>query len=349
MIIVSFELVKNLLFIFAILTLFGCSESERDISFYHWKTGYNPSERALKYCDSLDVKKHYIRFFDVKWVKSRQRAFPFAILKNDFKDSIPAELVPVVYITNETFQKTGEHRIKYLAQDVTYKMRNVCQEANIPVSSIKEIQFDCDWSGTSRERYFEFLEVVREKIGNQGFTDSLKISSTIRLHQIKYAEKTGIPPVDKGVLMFYNMGKLSDTATANSILDITTAKKYMVNFKQYGIPLDAALPLFSWGVQFRNGKVVSLMNNLSSFQLTNNPNLEEIKPNYFRVKKASYLNDQFVYKGDEIRLEKVSIESLKEAIELLDEHIKQKDYELIYYHLDDAVISNYPTQEILDL
>ena len=177
----------------------------------------------------------------------------------------------------------------------------------------------------------------------------MKISSTIRLHQIKYAQKTGTPPVDKGVLMFYNMGKLSDTATANSILDITTAKKYMMNFNKYNIPIDVALPLFSWGVQFRNGKVVSLMNNLSSLQVSNNPNLKEIKPNYFRVKKASYLNDQFVYKGDEIKLEKVSIESLKEAKELLDYYIKQKDFELIYYHLDDAVISNYPAQALLDL
>jgi len=341
--------VKQLLFIFTVFALFGCSENKHDISFYHWKTGYNPSEKALEYCDSLDVKKHYIRFFDVKWVKSRDRAFPFAILKNDFKDSISVEIVPVVYITNETFQKTGEHRIKYLAQDVTYKIRNVCENANIPVNSIKEIQFDCDWSGTSRERYFRFLEVVREKIGKQGFTDSLKISSTIRLHQIKYAQKTGIPPVDKGVLMFYNMGELSDTATANSILDIATARKYMVNFKQYQIPIDVALPLFSWGVQFRNGKVVSLMNNLSESHVVNNPNLEKVKPNYYKVINAGYLNDQFVYKGDEIRLEKISMERLKDAKELLDKHMKQKNYELIYYHLDDAVINSYPAEELREL
>lgn len=331
------------------MTLFSCSGNKHDISFYHWKSTFEPSKKEINYCKSLNVKKQYIRVFDVKWVKERERAYPFAILKNEFPDSIPFEVVPVVYITNETFQKMESHRIGWFAGDVAYKIRSVCNKAKIPTENVKEIQFDCDWSGSSQEKYFDFINKLREKMPDQGFTDSLKISATIRLHQIKYAKKTGVPPVDKGVLMFYNMGHLSDTATGNSILDINTAKKYMVNFNQYNVPIDVALPLFSWGVQFRKGKVVSLMNNLSEAQVNGNSSLKEIKPNYYRVVSAGYLNDQFVYECDEIRLEKISTEQLKEAKSLIDEHIKKKNYELIFYHLDESVISAYKAEELKEL
>lgn len=325
----------------------GCSEQpQHDISVYHWKTNYEPNAFEQGYVDSLEVKKTYLKFFDLKWVEKEQEAFPFAIIHKSKADSIASEVVPVVYITNETFKKTRAESIDYLAKRVIGKLGWLCGRNGIRKQDVKEIQFDCDWSGTSQSRYFAFLESIKKQRSEVKGWDSLKVSATIRLHQVKYAKKTGVPPVDNGVLMFYNMGNLSDTATSNSILDLKTAQKYMVNFEQYPLKLDVALPLFCWGIQFRHGKVVQLMNNLSESQLKSNENMELLRPNYYRVKKSSYLNDQFVYKGDEIRLENISTDQLRAAKALIDDHIQNKQYDIIYYHLDEPVLKNYAVSNL---
>lgn len=327
--------------------MFGCAKQQsHEVSFYHWKTNFSPSDYSKKYMDTLGVKKLYVKFFDVKWIASENRAYPFAQLKRSTTDSLPYNIIPTIYITNESILKTSDQSIRYLARDVFHKIKSIARDNHINEKQVSEFQIDCDWTLKTQVKYFAFLTELKTLLTASDQFSNTPISATIRLHQIKYAEKTGVPPADKGVLMFYNIGELTDKSTSNSILDISTAKKYMVNFDKYPLQLNVGLPLFCWGIQFRNEKVVQVINNLSSAQIVNNKNIEQIKPNYYRVTKNCYLNNQFIYKGDEIRLESIALEQLEEAKELIDEHIKNKTYEIIFYHLDEEVISNYPAQSI---
>ena len=83
-----------------------------------------------------------------------------------------------------------------------------------------------------------------------------QLSATIRLHQVKYREETGVPPVDYGVLMYYNMGHISAMG-ANSIYDRSTALRYLGKLREYPLPLDIALPMFAWGVHSADGQVLN--------------------------------------------------------------------------------------------
>lgn len=71
---------------FLILILFwgcGCKKKiDREVSFYHWKSKFKLGEKEVDYLSSLNVKKLYVRFFDVKWIESEKDAFPFEHLNN---------------------------------------------------------------------------------------------------------------------------------------------------------------------------------------------------------------------------------------------------------------------------
>ena len=127
------------------------------------------------------------------------------------------------------------------------------------------------------------------------------ISATIRLHQIKFLAKTGVPPVSKGLLMCYNMGNLKNPATKNSIIETEELKKYIDNLAAYPLPLDVALPLFNWKVLFRNNTYAGLIQNLPDSLLTN-PFISKAGNRYLFLKDSLLAGYPFK-KGDVLRNE----------------------------------------------
>ena len=340
-----------LLFI-SILFLSSCSDNigdSKEISFYHWKTTLDLTAKKQEYLNSLKVNKLYIRFFDVKWVEKKNSAYPFATLqaKNNMNDT-SIQIIPTVYITNQTLKNTSTHSIPKLAQEISSKIYRLCSSRfyqHLNNKLIHEIQFDCDWTLTTKEKYFSLIEEIR-KTESYGKLNNPKISSTIRLHQVKYFEKTGVPPVDKAMLMFYNVGKITDIETENSILDLETVKKYLSNFDDYPLDFDIALPLFSWGVVFRDEHIVKLVNNLSIETLNEHSKFKHIEKNRFKVTENNYINQSFLYKNDEVRVEEVNQEKLVELVKLISEKAKNNNFNLCFYHLDENIIDNYSADDL---
>ena len=115
----------------------------------------------------------------------------------------------------------------------------------------RELQIDCDWTMTTREAFFAFLERLRAMCHDRG----MKLSVTIRLHQLSQPA----PPADHGVLMMYNTGDVTKLAVRKPILDIKDVMPYMRYLRGYGMSLSTAYPLFAWHVLFRGGKYVGIM------------------------------------------------------------------------------------------
>ena len=101
----------------------------------------------------------------------------------------------------------------------------------------RTIQFDCDWTEETKDNYFGFLRQYRLLSGNV-------ISAAIRLHQLKYSDSTGIPPVDYGVLLYYNTGN-DDEGEDRSIYERSMTHRYTPSLRSYPLTLDIALPIFS--------------------------------------------------------------------------------------------------------
>ena len=328
-------------FIFSVLII-SCNPKEVSVeaSFYYWKQSVKLSDDALNYMKYLDAQKVYIKYFDVAWNTMSNKSKPVAIVALN-KEELPKniEIIPTVFITNQTLSKSNDGQIEDLAVNLAEKIRQVNDENNI--ENLSEIQLDCDWTLSTKKKFFRLLELIRIQFPN------IQLSATIRLHQVKFYKKTGIPPVDRGMLMFYNMGDLSNPETENSILDLKTAEQYLVNFDNYELPLDVALPLFRWGVLKRRGRVIKLMNNLD-FEDLKSEKYKSISPTEFEILENHYLNTLYLYKGDVIRIESVSIRELEETAKILNKHIKNKDRTITFYHLDDKVLQHYPKEDLAE-
>jgi hypothetical protein len=325
--------------VFGLLIQFGCTSEPQKITrgFYHWKTHYSPSPADSKEMQSLGVAKLYVKYFDVDWPEEESEAVPQA--KVTFGEMPTQAIIPTVFITNRAIQKTGEANAISLADKV---FRLIFDRHPKELAKPKEVQIDCDWTAGTRAAYFALLSRLNTRLDSQ----NIALSATIRLHQLKFPKQTGVPPVDRGMLMFYNMGDLDNPTEDNSILDVAEGKKYLGAAETYALPLDAALPLFGWGVLIRRGKPIKLLNNLRRESTVNIPWFSKVSDNVLQVDSSHYFWGHYLYEGDEIRLEEVEVQALMEAAELLQNKLKAEDRTVVLYHLDSLTLAHYEQQTL---
>ena len=171
---------KPLFFIlFLFLLCQNCQHAPRNVTmaFYHWKTTVDTTDFK-----NIKKEKIYVRLFDVDWDEATNQPKPLAELRGFGKFQSFKTIVPVVFLTNKTFSQILDYQIDTLVLRVFEKISK-----NTEGALFDEIQFDCDWAATTQVRYFSFLKKIKTLFLNK------KISATIRLHQIKFMEKTGVP------------------------------------------------------------------------------------------------------------------------------------------------------------
>jgi hypothetical protein len=196
-----------------------------------------------------------------------------------------------------------------------------------------EIQFDCDWTERTRDNFFQFIRQYRA-------ISSQTVSSTIRLHQVKYKERTGVPPVDYGVLMYYNIGAINGDNT-NSIYERSVANRYNSFIKSYPLPLDVALPVFSWGLTIRDGKVVELLNEINFSQFQNDSNFTQLGSDRYLTKHACFKAGHYFKEKDEVKQEHVPARDLLDITTQINEHSNHRIGKLIVYDLDSTNLIQY--------
>lgn len=318
-------------FFFGILffLLTSCHQQERPMgSFYYWKTIFKLSPLEKSTLKDNQVKKLYIRYFDIDWNAKSENAFPQSPIRFEQNPS-DFSIVPVVYIKNKVFLNQD---IDVL--DLAQKTNDLIQQINNKNQiSCQEIQIDCDWTLASRDNYLKFINDFK-------YISGKKLSATIRLHQIKYYTKTKIPNVDKGVLMYYNMGKIAPDSL-NSIYDRNIANRYLASLKKYPLAINIALPIYSWAVHIRDGKVIGLKNKIDYKSFKRDTHFNLFKQNWFKVKNSNYKNGTFYKNGDLLKLEGITPTDLLEMADYLQENIATMPAEIIFYDLDEFNIKNY--------
>jgi hypothetical protein len=329
----GYLLVGGILLAVGITSFLFFNKSEVSISFYHWKSSLELTDTEEKV---IDKKVLFLRCFDVDWDEEREYIVPRGGLRIEKNLPDDSEVNLVVFITNRVFENAPDSLIEKISHTIAKRIEEYEIELAENGVKIVGVQFDCDWTLTTKNRFFNFLNLANERI-------SVPLSATIRLHQIKYAEKTGVPPVQRGMLMFYNMGDLDNPNTQNSILDLNTAKSYVSYCKNYPLPLDVALPIFQWGVVLRDGKVVQLLNAVSANDLQDIERFAKVGEQKYSVLESTYLHGFYCYEGDDIRLEDASQASLEAAATLLNGYLPaSKDRKICFYHLDATILQAYP-------
>ncbi len=287
-------------FIFLVVSTIFIMKNEKSqdltISFYSWENSFNQKEIT---------EKLYIKVLDIAYSTKLE------IIKSNLQEK-PKDFIPVVYITNETMQNVD---FSLISNAIIQGLKNY---------EFKELQIDCDWSNSTQSNYFKLLADLKTKLNKT-------LSATIRLHQIKYYTKTGVPNVDYGVLMYYNMSNITDINTKNSILDNDIAKKYHYNFENYKLKLKLALPLYSQAILFRENKALSIFEGVEKNDF--DANFIEISPNLYKVLNSTYFKGRYIYKDDVFRFEDVKKEDLKIALEDFMNLTKNRFDEIIFYTL----------------
>lgn len=311
-----------------IFFMVGCKEEKHPVeaAFYYWKTNFTLTGPEKQILEELDVNKLYVRYFDI----AMKNNTPVPVMPVFFESKPPVkEIVPVVYIKNEVMLNERADLPQLAAHVVDY-IGQINRENNI---TTREIQLDCDWTLNSKDRFLAFVNLLAEKTKDT-------LSATIRLHQAKYHNRTGIPKVHKGVLMYYNMGTIA-ADSLNSIYDRNIAKRYLPSLKNYPLQLNVAVPLYAWMIHSRQNKILRLVSRIRLKDMEAQKAFKKIDDSRFIVLQSGNYFGHYFKKDDEVKIESISEKDLKEMVADLRKSLKQPPGEIIFYDLDSTNINAY--------
>ena len=343
----NYSISYSLVVLLFLLFFAGCKKHVQDDyprtaynSVYYWRTTFDVSEAEQQFLTQHNVKRLYLRLFDVDMSKRNlgDALLPQPVATIQFRDSahlaqvmqIVDECVPTIFITLQAL-KNMEWETSEYASKICTRILNMCSYHGF-LNKVHEVQVDCDWSESTESQYFHLLDEMRYILHAQG----IQLSATIRLHQLR----TSAPPVDKGVLMLYNTGSFKHPDTQNSILSYEDAKPYLKNALHYNLHLDYAFPNFGWGIWFHENAFQAI---LHQQDFTNDSLYEQISDTHFRVIKDHCVQEGYWLQCKDIIRKEVAdmavIEQLKQRLPFTEET------SIIMYHLDEDNLKNYSTYE----
>lgn len=370
---------KNIVFVLLFVVLSsGSCEKEHEVirSFCYWKTDLNFEKEDDSLIRNLNVQHMYVRFFDVDWNPYAKEPLPVATIRDIRLNESNPEITPSIFITNEVVLQANKKQLDSLAVRIAKRVQQIGVNINetkadkianaivypkdyykqenykrINYDSVKaielaklkvdfkEILIDCDWTEKSKNNYFYLLQQIKK-----GFPTA-QVSATIRLWQYKYASKAGIPPVDKGLLMCYNLTKPEDFSTKNSIGTSEELAQYITH-DQYKLKLDIALPLYSWAVVFRGNKFKGILSDYDQFR-NDTIKLKKSSDSKYVLQDDILVGQTYLRNGDEIRIEKISEDELEKMISIIKSKIKiDNQTKVTFFSFDKKYINDYGTENI---
>lgn len=264
-------------------------------AFYYWRTTFRLAPAERRALAELGVSRLYVRAFDVEWSAAEAGPTMLGKLAPADGERAPAgiEVVPVVFLRDEVLRRSKPADLAALAREAWAEVQ---RRMALLGAAPHELQLDCDWTDTTRDAFFALLDRLRAEA-------KLPLSATIRLHQVKYRERTGVPPVGRGMLMFYNMGRFSADPEARAIFDPEVAARYLARVADYPLPLDVALPIWSWTVHLRDDRVVGLLQSTDPDELAAVPFLLRAAPDRYIATQSAFLHGTMIREGDALKIE----------------------------------------------
>jgi len=352
-------------------------------SFYYWKTSYDFDKNDMNFADTIGLQRMYIKCFDIDWSENASKAIPVGMLSASYYMDLPFQSVtPCVFITNTVMEKCSNDDLKELAENISEKLTEVfsnfsrsysrttteklhdsvnviCSKYSEPIKNeilrridwsekareekwllaSKEIQIDCDWTEKTKKKYFYFLKQLKELLPDKS------ISCTLRLWQYSNRKKAGIPPVDRCMLMCYSVGSPKNYDGKNSISNAEDIKAYLKKGK-YSLPLDIALPVFSWGLLFRNGHFKGILHNTDLQKIEKDTtHFEHQEGNLYKYLTDTVIENTYIRYGDEVKFETVDSTELVKIIDIINTKLDLPDKTRIaFFSWDTTYIKQYGTK-----
>lgn len=374
---------KKILLILLLFVLFclGCDEKHQVVrSFCYWKTTMYADTVEDSLMTKMNIGHLYVRYFDVDWNPYAKEALPVSSIGIGSMIGPNCEnkaTTPAIFITNDVLLQSDkpaldtlarrirkrisqidERYLEDMAQRISWKIVNAHYQKQTGTTkrwlnsdsiaksqrpklqkSITEILIDCDWTQKTKDNYFYLLTQIKKQF------PKCKIAATIRLWQYKYYEKAGIPPVDKGLLMCYNMTSPDEHTTENSIGSSKELEQFLTH-SDYKLKLDIALPLFSWAVIFRGNTFKGILSENIDLQ-SDTIRFKKISGNRLVLQDDILAGDTYLRNGDEIRVEKISDAEIHKMIAIIKDKIDiNNQTKVTFFSLDKKYINAYGTDKV---
>lgn len=337
------------------LLVFAQCEKQKPVAvvraFYYWKVGdwSGINYECSQVLSRLKAGKLYVKMFEVEpnpymgpvpAAKTTLRSLPYR------PDSVSytQEIVPVIYIRDEALTGLNPHAIDSLADNINFltgKYLDRMQTGGYVVHEryvYQELQLDCDWTEKNKAVYFTLLKALKARSGKH-------ISCTLRLYPFKYRERMGIPPVDRAMLMCYNLLNPVANVDKNTILSTKELDAYLGRRSDYPLPLDIALPVWSQAQLYRYDHFVQTVH-MDDQEYASV--LKPVKPFWYEVQHDTGIGEAYARAGDLIKYESVTAADLLKTVELLRSHLNLSDTVTVaYFHLDESLLNRY-AYETLD-
>lgn len=100
-------------------------------AFYFWKQRLQLNATEKQAFAAIGAKKLYVKMFDVSWDAQERIALPVAIV--DRRETLPdsVELVPVVFLVNDIWQRNDSAWCALMAERVSGLLQQTCGAAPI--------------------------------------------------------------------------------------------------------------------------------------------------------------------------------------------------------------------------
>lgn len=328
------------------LLVSGCggSGSARpfETSFYYWRTVYQLDSAEQSSLQRVEANRLFVRVMDIDNQGPNGEAVPVSAIS--FAEPLPdtVAIVPTVFIVNNVLRELSGTDLVNLAKNIHQFVEAKVKQAG--KDGFDELQIDCDWTAMTRDNFFTLLEAIRTQVG-----ESIRLTSTLRLHQVRNISSSGIPPVDRVLLMCYNMGNLRQPGEHNSILDLGEMETYLTDFlAKYPLPVDIALPLFSWSVVFRNDVYAGISKRLNPSTL-----LDTAIFTHAEGTSLYYLKTELPEAGlrncDVVRREETRWADLLAAADFLAKYKRKEEFTLLFYHLDSQVLNVFSDEQLQEI
>ncbi len=343
--------------IFFTISFIFCRQTRKpQLAFYHWKVdsrdNYISGVQERKAIQFFNTRQLFVKIMDIDWDELfgvyPVTTYSVENLYNKIGDKTLDTIVitPVIFITTMALEKTDSINIKDLAQKIILKTEQLVKGRTIYTEhgkklvndstiTYEEIQLDCDWTNSIQKKYFSLITEIKR------LWPQKLITATLRLHQYKYPEKTGVPPADELYLMCYNTGEVKKLTEKNSIFDYEKAKRYFENTLPYPKKLNFALPAFDWVIIFKSGQFYKIDNNINENLFSDTNAVKYFKDHAYVMQKDTVINNIFLRRNDLLKWEKISHEALQQAAQLCKKAINSESFKVVFYDIDHINPDNY--------
>lgn len=305
------------------LVLAGCARTPPERAFYYWKTT-PPDGRELALLNDLGATALYARAFDID--ASGQAAGASLSMDAPTRSALAAmgvSVIPAVFVVNGGLAggKGAALADKAIA---------ALERGGWLPAGTRELQFDCDWTPATRDAYFDFLGRAAALLAGKG----VELSATIRLHQAKDRGTNGIPPVARGALMAYNLLNPASAGGRSAILDVDTLRAYLPSLRGYPLPLDVALPAWSWTAQFEGSRFIGLIEGPRAIAEVRAGPFDAEGSGRYRAREACLVAGRTVEAGDLLVVDETGADKVVMAAGLIRAALGGRPGRVALFHLD---------------